>query len=72
MPVLEDFVAATEAAGIGHGFYYSLTNNYYLSESISARCTWKSRLVLTKAGTGQTRAATTRVPSPPRSRGRPP
>jgi len=24
MPVLEDFVAATEAAGIGHGFYYSL------------------------------------------------
>ena len=43
MPVLEDFVAATEAAGIGHGFYYSLTNNFYLSESISARCIRKSR-----------------------------
>ena len=30
-PVLKDFVAATEAAGIGHGFYYSLTNNFYLN-----------------------------------------
>lgn len=29
--VLEQFVAATEAAGIGHGFYYSLTNNFYLN-----------------------------------------
>ena len=25
------FVAATSAAGIGHGFYYSLTNNFYLN-----------------------------------------
>ena len=25
------FVAATTAAGIGHGFYYSLTNNFYLN-----------------------------------------
>ena len=24
------FVAATTAAGIGHGFYYSLTNNFYV------------------------------------------
>ena len=31
LPVLEQFVAATQAAGIGHGFYYSLTNNYYLN-----------------------------------------
>ena len=30
LPVAEQFVAATTAAGIGHGFYYSLTNNYYL------------------------------------------
>lgn len=29
--VVEQFVAATEAAGIGHGFYYSLTNNFYLN-----------------------------------------
>jgi hypothetical protein len=29
--VIEQFVAATEAAGIGHGFYYSLTNNFYLN-----------------------------------------
>ena len=29
--VMEQFVAATEAAGIGHGFYYSLTNNFYLN-----------------------------------------
>jgi hypothetical protein len=25
------FVAATTAAGIGHGFYYSLTNNFFLN-----------------------------------------
>jgi alpha-L-fucosidase len=29
--VLQQFAAATEAAGIGHGFYYSLTNNFYLN-----------------------------------------
>eukprot|EP00658_Telonema_sp_P-2_P016394 TRINITY_DN1635_c0_g1_i3.p1 TRINITY_DN1635_c0_g1~~TRINITY_DN1635_c0_g1_i3.p1 ORF type:complete len:505 (+),score=123.21 TRINITY_DN1635_c0_g1_i3:177-1691(+) len=29
--VVEQFVTATEAAGIGHGFYYSLTNNFYLN-----------------------------------------
>jgi alpha-L-fucosidase len=29
--VIEQFVAATTAANIGHGFYYSLTNNFYLN-----------------------------------------
>ena len=29
--VLEQFARATEAAGIGHGFYYSLTNNFFLN-----------------------------------------
>ena len=29
--VVEQFVSGTEAAGIGHGFYYSLTNNFYLN-----------------------------------------
>lgn len=29
--VLERFVTETEAAGIGHGFYYSLTNNFFLN-----------------------------------------
>ena len=31
LPVLETFVKETTAAGIGHGFYYSLTNNFYLN-----------------------------------------
>ncbi len=29
--VLGQFVAATTARGIGHGFYYSLTNNFFLN-----------------------------------------
>jgi alpha-L-fucosidase len=29
--VLKEFTEAAEAAGIGHGFYYSLTNNFYLN-----------------------------------------
>jgi alpha-L-fucosidase len=29
--VAKKFVAATSAAGIGHGFYYSLTNNFFLN-----------------------------------------
>ena len=29
--VLAQFVAATSARGIGHGFYYSLTNNFFLN-----------------------------------------
>ncbi len=29
--VAQKFVAATSAAGIGHGFYYSLTNNFFLN-----------------------------------------
>ena len=28
--VLRQFTDAADAAGIGHGFYYSLTNNFYL------------------------------------------
>ena len=31
MNVLKEFVAALSAAGIGHGFYFSLTNNFYLN-----------------------------------------
>ena len=31
MDVLADFAAAMQDAGIGHGFYYSLTNNFYLN-----------------------------------------
>ena len=31
------FVAATTAAGIGHGFYYSLTNNFYVRSRTSTR-----------------------------------
>lgn len=31
LPVLERFVAETSAAGIGHGFYYSLKNNFFLN-----------------------------------------
>lgn len=29
--MVENFVAETTKAGIGHGFYYSLTNNFYLN-----------------------------------------
>jgi len=29
--VLQKFVDATSARGIGHGFYYSLTNNFFLN-----------------------------------------
>lgn len=29
--VLAQFAAATSARGIGHGFYYSLTNNFFLN-----------------------------------------
>jgi alpha-L-fucosidase len=29
--VLRQFVDATSARGIGHGFYYSLTNNFFLN-----------------------------------------
>jgi len=29
--VLAEFAAATSARGIGHGFYYSLTNNFFLN-----------------------------------------
>jgi alpha-L-fucosidase len=29
--VLQQFVDATSARGIGHGFYYSLTNNFFLN-----------------------------------------
>ena len=29
--ILEQFVDATSARGIGHGFYYSLTNNFFLN-----------------------------------------
>lgn len=29
--ILRQFADATAAAGIGHGFYYSLTNNFYLN-----------------------------------------
>ena len=31
MDVLGKFVASMEKAGIGHGFYYSLTNNFFLN-----------------------------------------
>jgi hypothetical protein len=31
LPVVETFVAESRAAGIGTGFYYSLTNNFYLN-----------------------------------------
>eukprot|EP00048_Salpingoeca_helianthica_P015607 m.227635 g.227635 ORF g.227635 m.227635 type:complete len:468 (+) comp17272_c0_seq1:38-1441(+) len=31
LPVLEQFVDQCRAAGIGYGFYYSLTNNFYLN-----------------------------------------
>ena len=29
--ILQQFVEATSARGIGHGFYYSLTNNFFLN-----------------------------------------
>ncbi len=29
--VLRQFVDSTTSAGIGHGFYYSLTNNFFLN-----------------------------------------
>ncbi len=29
--VLEQFSSTLQAAGLGHGFYYSLTNNFYLN-----------------------------------------
>ena len=29
--VLQQFSEAMEAAGLGHGFYYSLTNNFFLN-----------------------------------------
>ena len=29
--VLKEFSESAEKAGIGHGFYYSLTNNFYLN-----------------------------------------
>jgi hypothetical protein len=29
--IAQQFVAATSAAGIGRGFYYSLTNNFFLN-----------------------------------------
>jgi alpha-L-fucosidase len=29
--VLHEFTSAAEKAGVGHGFYYSLTNNFYLN-----------------------------------------
>ena len=31
LPVLEMFVSAMQEAGLGHGFYFSLTNNFYLN-----------------------------------------
>ncbi len=31
MPVLEQFATLMQASGLGHGFYYSLTNNFYLN-----------------------------------------
>jgi hypothetical protein len=49
LPVLEQFVAATTAAGIGHGFYYSLTNNYYLKCACAAVPPQLHALVLTRA-----------------------
>jgi alpha-L-fucosidase len=30
-PVLKDFVATMQSAGLGYGFYYSLTNNFYVN-----------------------------------------
>ena len=30
LDVLRQFSAAMRAAGLGHGFYYSLTNNFYV------------------------------------------
>ena len=30
-PVLKDFVATMQGAGLGYGFYYSLTNNFYVN-----------------------------------------
>ena len=32
MPIAKMFAEATEAAGIGHGYYLSLTNNFYCNE----------------------------------------
>lgn len=31
LDVLQQFTSAMGAAGLGHGFYYSLTNNFYLN-----------------------------------------
>lgn len=30
-PVLRNFVASMTEAGLGYGFYYSLTNNFFLN-----------------------------------------
>jgi hypothetical protein len=33
--VLQMFVDSARAAGVGHGFYYSIMKNYYLCHSFS-------------------------------------